>query len=64
MVVTLYSGFMQGIMEVKNKIEETNWYHIHNGNLVQGANSDTEPLYKYADIMKIFTELGVEINEI
>lgn len=60
LVVTLYDGFVRGVMEVKDRISETNWYHIHNGKLIEGANSDTEPLYKYIDIMKIFAELGVE----
>jgi len=34
-----------------NVIEKTEWYHIHNGRLVSGANSTQhEPLYKSKDI--------------
>lgn len=30
---------------LKDRIEETTWYHIHNGKLVEGANGEEdEPL--------------------
>lgn len=41
-----------------DKVEETTWYHINkNGELVVGANSETDiPLYKHSDIMRVLAE--------
>lgn len=42
---------------LKDRIEETTWYHIHNGKLVEGANGEEdEPLYKAKDILGILDE--------
>lgn len=42
-------------------IEKTDWYHINkNGELVQGATSDMEALYKADDIYRAMAELGTE----
>jgi len=46
---------------LKDRIEETTWYHIHNGELVEGANGeDDEPLYKAKDILGILEEFVPE----
>lgn len=46
---------------LKDRIEETTWYHIHNGKLVEGANGeDDEPLYKAKDILGILEEFVPE----
>ena len=43
---------------LKNAIECCTWYHINkNGELVEGAGVDDEPLYKYSDIKKIIKGL-------
>lgn len=41
-----------------DKVEETTWYHINkNGELVMGANSETDiPLYKHSDITRVLSE--------
>ena len=40
--------------ELLESIEETTWYHIFNGKLIQGANSKTDiPLYKASDIYSV-----------
>lgn len=45
--------------EVIEAIEECDWYHIHNGRLVHGANSKTdEPLYKCDDIFECLNKLS------
>ena len=37
--------------ELLESIEETTWYHIFKGKLIQGANGETDiPLYKASDI--------------
>ena len=44
--------------DLKNAIDECTWYHINkNGELVEGAGVDDEPLYKYSDIKKIIKGL-------
>lgn len=45
--------------EVAEMIDKTTWYHINkNGELVQGANSETDiPLYKAEDIHNLLKEL-------
>ena len=46
---------------LKDRIEETTWYHIHNGKLVEGANGEEdEPLYKAKDILGILEEFVPE----
>ena len=46
---------------LKDRIEETAWYHIHNGKLVEGANGEEdEPLYKAKDILGILEEFVPE----
>jgi hypothetical protein len=46
---------------LKDRIEDTTWYHIHNGKLVEGANGeDDEPLYKAKDILGILEEFVPE----
>ena len=44
-----------------DKVEETNWYHINkNGELVMGANSETDiPLYKHSDIKRVLEEAPI-----
>ena len=43
---------------LKNAIDCCTWYHINkNGELVEGAGVDDEPLYKYSDIKKIIKGL-------
>ena len=40
--------------ELLESIEETTWYHIFKGKLVQGANGETDiPLYKASDIYSV-----------
>ena len=41
-----------------DKVEGTTWYHINkNGELVTGANSETDiPLYKHSDIKRVLEE--------
>ena len=52
------------IRTIDDLILGTSWYHIHNGNLVAGANSQTqEPLYKYKDIREIIDKLKKEAKE-
>ena len=43
------------------KVEETTWYHIgKNGELVMGANSETDvPLYKHSDIKRVLEEAPI-----
>ena len=49
---------------LKDRIEETTWYHIHNGKLVEGANGEEdEPLYKAKDILGILEEFVPEEDE-
>lgn len=39
-------------------MEDTDWHHIYNGNLIHGANSSYhEPLYRYSDIKKVFARI-------
>ena len=49
----------EAYMEVEEKIEKIAWYHINqNGELVMGANSETDtPLYKAEDIYNLLKEL-------
>lgn len=49
------------IDQLIDKVEETTWYHINkNGELVAGANSETDiPLYKHSDITKVLAEAPV-----
>lgn len=44
-----------------DKVEETTWYHINkNGELVMGANSETDiPLYKHSDIKRALSEAPI-----
>lgn len=53
----------EAIKEVFEKVEGTTWYRInHKGELVVGANSETDvPLYKAEDIYQIAKEMGVEL---
>ena len=46
------------IDQLIDKVEETTWYHINkNGELVVGANSETDdPLYKHSDIKQVLEE--------
>lgn len=40
--------------ELLESIEETTWYHIFKGKLIQGANGETDiPLYKASDIYSV-----------
>ena len=40
--------------ELLESIEETTWYHVFKGKLVQGANGETDiPLYKASDIYSV-----------
>lgn len=42
------------VEKIIDEIEETDWYHIHNGVLIHGANGrDDEPLFRAEDILKI-----------
>ena len=45
--------------EVAEKIDATTWYHINkNGELVMGANSETDiPLFKAEDVFNLLKEL-------
>lgn len=49
------------IDQLIDKVEETTWYHINkNGELVMGANSETDiPLYKHSDITRVLAEAPV-----
>ncbi len=49
------------IDQLIDKVEETTWYHINkNGELVVGANSETDvPLYKHSDITRVLEEAPV-----
>ena len=50
--------------EIEEKIEKITWYHINkNGELVMGANSETDiPLYKAEDIYNLLKELEEDKN--
>lgn len=51
----------EAIAELEDKISETDWYHLHNGRMVHGANTDNhEAWYKHSDIKKIFDEYDIE----
>lgn len=44
--------------DLKRAVDNCTWYHINkNGELVEGAGVDDEPLYKYSDIKKIIKGL-------
>ena len=44
--------------DLKRAIEVCTWYHIgRNGELVEGAGVNDEPLYKYSDIKEIIKDL-------
>ena len=38
-------------------IEDTDWYHIHNGEMVHGSSSEHESWYKHDDIFKALNEV-------
>lgn len=39
--------------DIIDAIEEVTWYHLHNGEMVEGANSkEVQPWYKSEDIYK------------
>ena len=39
-------------------LEYVPWYHIRNGELIPGATSDTEALYKESDIREMIEKIG------
>ena len=44
--------------DLKRALDVCTWYHIgKNGELVEGAGLDDEPLYKESDIWRIIKEL-------
>lgn len=46
--------------KLREAVEGTTWYHIFNGRLVEGANSQAhEPLYKASDIYKVLDNADV-----
>ena len=46
--------------KLREAVEGTTWYHISNGRLVEGANSqDHEPLYKASAIYKVLDNADV-----
>lgn len=45
------------INELRETIQETTWYHVHNGRLVMGAKSNETALYRATDIFRIVDEL-------
>lgn len=55
----------EAFKELTEMIYETTWYHINeNGELVQGANSETDiPLYKAKDVHNLLKEMVGEDNE-
>ena len=51
-------GYEQAVNDIEEMIEDTDWYHIHNGNLIHGANTNEhEPLYKHSDIKNVFERI-------
>lgn len=46
--------------KLREAVEGTTWYHIFNGRLVEGANSEEhEPLYKASAIYKVLDNADV-----
>ena len=45
--------------DLLDAIDGTDWYHIFNGKIVHGANSDMEALYKLNEIIEAIIKLPI-----
>lgn len=53
-------GYEQGKTEVIEKLKELEWYSIHNGKLINGAEGD-EALIRWKDVEELIKNLGREV---